>query len=336
MEKLTLFVVILVFGATLAMPHLNKELDTEWEAYKTTYKKSYQPHEENTRRRVWEENVRRIRIHNLEADRGVHTFTLGMNEYGDMTSKEFSKVMNGYRMRNITEVKTEFHQSLVDISDLPDTVDWREKGYVTEVKNQKQCGSCWAFSTTGSLEGQHFKSTGKLVSLSEQNLVDCSKKQGNHGCEGGLMTQAFRYIEANKGIDTEESYPYEAKNGKCRFKQENVGATDSGYKDVSIFFHSEEALQKAVAEVGPISVAIDASLSSFQLYKSGVYSDILCSTSRLDHGVLAVGYGTYDSKPYWLVKNSWGESWGIKGYIMMARNNHNMCGIATQASYPKV
>ncbi|KAJ8316615.1 LOW QUALITY PROTEIN: hypothetical protein KUTeg_005834, partial [Tegillarca granosa] len=230
-----------------------------------------------------------------------------MNEYGDMTAKEFSKVMNGYRMRNITEVKTEFHQSFVDISDLPDTVDWREKGYVTEVKNQKQCGSCWAFSTTGSLEGQHFKSTGKLVSLSEQNLVDCSKKQGNHGCEGEWKM----------------------------FKQENVGATDSGYKDVSIFFHSEEALQKAVAEVGPISVAIDASLSSFQLYKSGVYSDILCSTSRLDHGVLAVGYGTYDSKPYWLVKNSWGESWGIKGYIMMARNNHNMCGIATQASYPK-
>ncbi|KAJ8311670.1 hypothetical protein KUTeg_011025, partial [Tegillarca granosa] len=207
--------------------------------------------------------------HNLEADRGVHTLTLGMNEYGDMTSKEFSKVMNGYRMRNITEVKTEFHQSLVDISDLPDTVDWREKGYVTEVKNQKQCGSCWAFSTTGSLEGQHFKSTGKLVSLSEQNLEITGVKE----------------------------------NGKCRFKQENVGATDSGYKDVSIFIHSEEALQKAVAEVGPISVAIDASLSSFQLYKSGVYSDILCSTSRLDHGVLAVGYGTYDSKPYWLVKN---------------------------------
>lgn len=148
------------------------------------------------------------------------------------------------------------------------------------------------------------------------------------------MDNAFRYIESNKGIDTEESYPYTAKNGFCHFKAENVGATDTGYVDIPHM--QEDKLQEAVATVGPISVAIDAGHKSFQLYREGVYSEPACSSSKLDHGVLAVGYGTESGDDYWLVKNSWGTSWGMQGYVMMARNKHNMCGIATQASYPKV
>lgn len=222
-----------------------------------------------------------------------------------------------------------------NIIEIPSKVDWRQHGAVTPVKDQKQCGSCWAFSATGALEGQHFRKTNQLVSLSEQNLVDCSQEQGNNGCEGGLMDNAFLYIKMNRGIDTEDSYPYEAVDSSCRYEASELGADDKGYVDISK--GSEKQLREAVATVGPVSVAIDASSSSFQLYASGVYYEPNCSTENLDHGVLAVGYGS-DRRggDYWLVKNSWGDSWGDEGYIKMSRNKKNNCGIATSASYPLV
>ncbi|CAL1536018.1 unnamed protein product [Lymnaea stagnalis] len=331
--KLCVCMLRLAFALGLLAVVSSAGLDAAWSRFKATHGKVYKNAlEEMYRRKVWEGHLAYIQEHNAAYQRGEQSFFLGENAYADMTNEEFVKVMNGYRMR--TGPGSPIVYAGGDPKDLPDTVDWRDKGYVTDIKDQGQCGSCWAFSTTGSLEGQNFKKTGKLTSLSEQNLVDCSQKQGNQGCNGGLMDQAFTYIKVNNGIDTETSYPYEAVDDTCRFNAANVGAEDNGFVDIKS--KDERALQDAVANVGPISVAIDASHSSFQLYSGGVYHSLFCSQTRLDHGVLAVGYGNYQGKDYWLVKNSWGTSWGDKGYIMMSRNKDNNCGIATSASYPTV
>ncbi|ESO93538.1 hypothetical protein LOTGIDRAFT_189728 [Lottia gigantea] len=327
---LKLVVLAVVCCVSLA---IDTQLDSAWKQYKQQHGKLYNPVSDNMRRIVWESNLELIAQHNKEADQGRHSYRLGMNAYGDMTNAEFNALMNGYRGEDYKPSGLK-HESKTPVEALPTEVDWRQKGFVTPIKDQKQCGSCWSFSATGSLEGQHFKRTGKLVSLSEQNLCDCSRKEGNMGCEGGLMDQAFIYVKKNRGIDTEASYPYKAIDEKCHFKRKDVGANLTSHVDVKR--ESEEDLKKAVAEVGPISVAIDASHNSFQLYASGVYDEPACSKIRLDHGVLAVGYGVHESKDYWLVKNSWGTTWGMQGYIMMSRNKKNQCGIATQASYPVV
>ncbi|KAJ7356030.1 hypothetical protein OS493_027427 [Desmophyllum pertusum] len=262
-----------------------------------------------------------------------HSHVLAMNQFGDLTHDEYRTHYLAARGHFSMQEKRSYSSKL-DTRGLPDTVDWREKGYVTPVKDQgKACSSSWAFSTTGALEGQHFKKTGKLVSLSEQNLIDCSRAYDNHGCQGGLMDNAFSYIKDNGGIDTEASYPYEGSNNRCRFKKSNVGATDTGFVHIG---GSEEDLKVALAKEGPISVTIDASNPSFQFYKSGIYYEPSCSSENLDHGVLAVGYGADQNQGYWLVKNSWGTGWGDSGYIKMARDKNNQCGIASYASYPTV
>ncbi|PVD36393.1 hypothetical protein C0Q70_03375 [Pomacea canaliculata] len=333
------FILIAVLGLTCAL-----DLDSEWDSFKMIYKKSYKDvDEEAYRREIWENNLDFIQRHNFEADLGIHTFRVGVNEYADMSNAEFRKVLNGFKMSETLVAGGEIFVPKPGVK-LPDSVDWRTKGYVTPIKNQGQCGSCWAFSATGSLEGQWFNKTGTLVSLSEQNLVDCSKKEGNEGCEGGLMDQAFTYVLKNKGIDTEASYPYKAK--KIHLSPSLI-RTRSASSSLLMSAPTTQALstspvatrmtcKEAIATVGPISVAIDASHNSFQLYKSGVYYEKKCSATQLDHGVLAVGYGSESSKDYYIVKNSWGTTWGMQGYIQMSRNRKNNCGIATQASYPKV
>jgi len=253
---------------------------------------------------------------------------LAINEFADLTNSEFKSMYNGYKGGN-SAVNLEINET--DIG-LPASWDWRNEGAVTGVKNQGQCGSCWSFSTTGSTEGCHKIAGGDLVGLSEQNLMDCSDSYGNEGCNGGLMTAAMQYIIANKGIDTEASYPYKAENGKCHYKADESGATLSSF--VNVRAGSETDLQ-AKAYEGPTSVAIDASHNSFQFYSSGVYYEPACSSTSLDHGVLVVGWGADNGKDYWIVKNSWGTSWGLEGYIWMSRFRNNNCGIATEATLPK-
>jgi cathepsin L len=309
---------------------------SEWSQFKAMYGKSYGLSEDSYRRTIFEKNLNFIQSHNMQYALGKKTFTVAMNKFGDLTNTEFVGQMNGFNKTRSMLNGNEGSQFLKPTNvKIPDSVDWRTQGYVTPIKDQGQCGSCWAFSAVASLEGQHFKAAKKLVSLSEQNLVDCSRKFGNMGCDGGLMDQAFQYVKANQGIDTEDSYTYTAEDGKCKFSKDNVGATCTGFTDITS--GDEDALSTAIATIGPISVAIDASQDSFQFYSSGIYSDENCSSEELDHGVTAVGYGSQGSgQDFYIVKNSWGTGWGAQGYIMMARNQDNMCGIATMASYPLV
>merc|ERR1711976_611696 len=278
----------------------------EWETWKMQHGKVYARNygdpvgkngysqEESFRMKIWMENKAKIEKHNRHFYKGVHSYSLAMNEFGDLLHHEFVNVMNGYKMRSNT-----------------------------------------TSSTTGALEAMHHRATGKLVSLSEQQLVDCSRKYGNNGCNGGLMDYAFQYIKENGGIDTEKSYPYEGEDHKCRYNPAYRGATDIGFVDVEA--GNENALKSAIATQGPCSVAIDASHESFQFYNTGVYREEDCSPENLDHGVLAVGYGVdQNGEAYWLIKNSWGESWGNGGYVKIARNGDNMCGVASAASYPLV
>jgi cathepsin L len=305
-----------------------------------THQKSYQHDEFQARYQIFKDNHKFIEEHNA----GDHSFTVAINQFADMTSEEFASIYNGVKYTHVErEIAMPEELAGFEVSALPHHVDWRTKGAVTAVKNQGQCGSCWSFSTTGSVEGQHFLfhqqtppgNGGALVGLSEQNLMDCSVSYGNNGCGGGLMDDAFRYIIANGGIDTEASYPYTAQDQPtCQYTQANLGACIEQFKDIPQ--GNEQALQVASANVGPISVAIDAGNQSFQFYSGGVYYEPACSPTALDHGVLVVGYGVDNGQKYWLVKNSWSASWGLNGYIMMSRDRNNNCGIASAASYPVI
>ncbi|VVC88081.1 unnamed protein product [Leptidea sinapis] len=244
----------------------------EWNAFKLEHNKQYDSEvEDKFRMKIFAENKHKVAKHNARFARGLTTFTLKPNKYSDMLHHEFVHLMNGFN-RTAKHNKSLYSKgqklrgakfvSPANVQ-LPEHVDWRQKGAVTDVKDQGKCGSCWSFSTTGALEGQHFRQSGFLVSLSEQNLIDCSGAYGNNGCNGGLMDNAFKYIKDNGGIDTEKTYPYEAVDDKCRYNPKNTGADDVGFVDIPQ--GNEQKLKEALATIGPVSVAIDASQESFQM-----------------------------------------------------------------------
>ncbi|XP_020815174.1 cathepsin L-like isoform X2 [Drosophila serrata] len=290
---------------------IDQLLDKEWREFTKEHRKNYQDEDvEQLRYMIFNENRIKITEHNRRFANGEVSYKMAINEYSDLMSHEFIEMMTGLSYNEYEEMIA-FEEGLTFISPdhvtLPNSVDWRSEGAVTGVKNQKSCGSCWAFSTTGSLEGQHFRKTGKLVSLSEQNLVDCSGSYGNKGCSGGFMTWAFKAT---------------------------IGATVTGF--VVLPSGDERKLAEAVATIGPISVGIHVVAGSFQHYHSGIYIEPKCNPKIINHAVLVVGYGSEGGRDFWLVKNSWGSSWGDKGYIKMLRNGNNQCGISSLASYPTV
>ncbi|XP_051123203.1 vignain-like [Andrographis paniculata] len=347
MKKLFVFLVVLslaelavVIGLGECFDFHEKELESEgrlWDMYER-----WRSH--HTVSRSLDEKHRRFNVFKANAHY-VHSFNkkdkpykLKLNKFADMTNHEFRSMYAGSRIKH--------HRMAVkgglrgngtfmyeNVQSIPPSVDWRKKGSVTPVKDQGQCGSCWAFSTIVAVEGINHIRTNNLVSLSEQELVDCDTEQ-NQGCNGGLMDIAFDFIQKKGGITTEKNYPYLGVDGKCDVKKENSPAVSiDGHENVPS--NNEEALLKAVANQ-PVSVAIDAGGSNFQFYDEGVLTGE-CGT-ELDHGVAIVGYGTtVDGTKYWIVKNSWGPEWGENGYIRMQRGveaEEGLCGIAMEASYP--
>jgi len=301
-----------------------------WESFQTSYGKSYVGEEHDRRFQVFKSNVEFIHAENAKGN----TYKLGINQLADLTPEEYRKRYLGFKRPkkdwgSLPRLGVHAYQGEA----LAESVDWSMQGAVTAVKNQGECGSCWAFSTTGSLEGVWQIANGQLVSLSEQQLVDCSKD--NDGCDGGSMDAGFEY-EQTTAACTESSYPYTAANGVCKPSGCAVGIPQggvTGYKDVEL--DSEQSLMSAL-QGQPVSVAIEADQMSFQLYESGILTGS-CG-SDLDHGVLAVGYGTEGGTDYWSVKNSWGGSWGESGYIRIQRGKgpSGECGILGMSSYPVV
>ncbi|XP_043707837.1 vignain-like isoform X2 [Telopea speciosissima] len=329
----------LLLGLAQSFDYLEKDLETDdslwnlYERWRSHHTVSRDISEKQQRFNVFKENIKYIH----EFNKKDHPYKLKLNNFADMTNHEFRSTYAGSKLSHHSMLRGRSRAAggfmYENFENVPSTIDWRAKGAVNPVKNQGQCGSCWAFSTVVGVEGINQIKTKKLVSLSEQELVDCSKGE-NEGCNGGLMDYAYEFVKSNGGLTTEENYPYTAKDGICdASKVDSLKVTIDGHQDVPA--NNEAALMKAVANQ-PVTVSIEASGKAFQFYSEGVFTGP-CGT-ELDHGVAIVGYGTtVDGTKYWIVRNSWGAKWGEKGYIRMQRGipaKEGLCGIAMEAVYP--
>lgn len=329
-----------------------------WLEYKAQFNKSYSsPEEELRRQQIFIDNKRFIDSHNTKSQ---NSFKQGINPLSDLTTEEINASRNGFRLEiepddeqregfleallsALTETSHNLEDDVVDgrvsrrawYEELltKTRLDYREYGRVSRVKDQGSCGSCWAFATTGAIESI-LAGRNRSILLSEQDLVDCSRHYDNHGCSGGLMDAALRYVR-DHGIMAARDYPYQGKEGQCRHKRDRVVTRVRG--SMMLPRGNEAVLRVALSLTGPIPVAIDASARSFHSYKSGVYNDRACRSSirTLNHAVLLVGYGSErNGGDYWILKNSWGRGWGDNGYIRVARNRGNLCGVASYAVLP--
>jgi cathepsin F/cysteine peptidase B len=292
--------------------------------FKSVFNRQYAEHEESTRLACFRRNLQLIDEKNARGHE-VH----GVNQFADLCQEEFAQRFLGFRHSNATALKHRRSTFMGTPNAAPSpTADWRNKGAVTPVKNQGQCGSCWSFSATGNMEGQWFLAGNSLTGLSEEELVQCSKNGGDAGCQGGLMDNAFDWVVTNGGIAAESVYPYKSGDGitgTCNNALlKNYAAHVTGHTDIA---KNENTMEEFVSTSGPLSIGVDA--LSWQFYLGGIMR--YCLGKQLDHGVLIVGYDTTHTPPYWIIKNSWGATWGENGYIRVAKG-HNECGLTQAAS----
>ncbi|KAL7714668.1 Cysteine proteinase 3 [Entamoeba marina] len=310
-----------MFALILSLSVLSNALDFhQWAA---KHGKHFSASETLRRSAIFNNNARVVAFHNKH-----NKFQLSLDgPFAAMTNKEYQKTLHPYKQDTTLQVAS-FKGAI------PESIDWREKGKVPAIRDQGQCGSCYSFSSLAAYETRLLiagsKFTADTIDLSEQQIVDCSTYVGNKGCDGGNVGYTIYYLMKD-GVMEESDYEYQAVQGTCSYDSSKVVAKSTGGR--STHSGDEDDLIAAIAE-GTVATAIDASNISFQLYKSGVYDEPKCSSTSLNHGVAAVGYGNLDGDDYYIVRNSWGSSWGDEGYILMSRNKNNQCGISTRAFIP--
>ncbi|KAL6894104.1 hypothetical protein ACP4OV_008202 [Aristida adscensionis] len=338
MSLATLILAILVASSVLgalAARELAEEdaaaMAVRHEKWMAEHGRTYKDEAEKARRlEVFRANAKLIDSFNAAG----HSHRLATNRFADLTDEEFRAARTGYRRPPAVAVAgSRFRYENVSLADAPQSMDWRTMGAVTGVKDQGECGCCWAFSAVAAVEGLSKIRTGRLVSLSEQELVDCDIYGNDQGCDGGLMDDAFQFIARRGGLAAESAYPYRGEDGSCRSRGAAAAASIRGHEDVPP--NNEGALMAAVAHQ-PVSVAINGGDYVFRFYDGGVLGGAGCDT-ELNHAITAVGYGTAsDGTGYWLMKNSWGTSWGEGGYVRIRRGvrGEGVCGLAKLPSYP--
>ncbi|KAJ7947072.1 Cysteine Protease [Quillaja saponaria] len=332
-SKLIISILMLFWACTYhAMSRTLREtlIADQHDQWMSQYKRSYADEAEKQQRfMIFMKNLEFIEeFNNAAANR---TYQLGLNQFSDLTTEEFLNSHTGYKIPEQPKPSKTPSFKYENLTDIPTGMDWRTKGAVTEIKYQGSCGSCWAFSAVAAVEGAVKIKTGNLIPLSEQQLIDCTTNNGNHGCGGGYMDQAFDYIIQNQGISSETDYPYEGLEGTCEMRS-SPAAKITRYEDVPA--NSEKDLLNAVS-IQPVSVVIAVG-DAFKNYRQGIFTSEYCGTN-LNHAVTAIGYGTSKDGKFWLIKNSWGKDWGEGGYMKMQRDidaPEGICGIAMRASYP--